>query len=250
MLGIIVQLVISWLLLWLFEKKNLSVLGLKPTTNRVKHFITGLLLPVTYFVLLFLLLANLGKNPYHLNEHYTWNNFIQSAFYLFKSVAFETLIFNGALLYILAKRIGPNKSILITAIAFGIYHWFSWNLFGNAAAMAMVFFSTGVMGYFWSMAYVRTGTIWLPFALHYGVNFALNILLSKDKGMGDQLFVQTYKTDPYSSGVVITVLAMFFFYAGFPLLMWWYLRRIKGCELLNKAKNVQVSDTRGYAIKN
>ena len=35
MLGIIVQLFISWLIIWLFDKSNLSVLGFRPTTDRL-----------------------------------------------------------------------------------------------------------------------------------------------------------------------------------------------------------------------
>jgi len=237
MLGIVIQLLISWFLLWFFEKKHLSVLGLKPNRERLTQFGIGLLLPIIYFVLLFLFLAYLGKNPYHLNEHYTWGNFGQGVFYLFKSVAFETLIFNGALLYIFTKRIGTSKAIAITAIAFGIYHWFSWNLFGEPTTMAIVFISTGVAGYFWSMAYVRTGSIYLPFALHYGVDFSFNILFSKDKAMGEQLFIQTYKADPYSPGVAISIIAILLYYLGFPLLMYVYLRKVKKCTPAAKSSN-------------
>ena len=39
MVGILVQLAISWLLAWLFVKKGLEVLGLFPTRNRLLHFI-------------------------------------------------------------------------------------------------------------------------------------------------------------------------------------------------------------------
>jgi membrane protease YdiL (CAAX protease family) len=47
------------------------------------------------------------------------------------SVLYEELIFRGVVLYILIKRIGEVKAILISCIAFGIYHWFSYGLFWN-----------------------------------------------------------------------------------------------------------------------
>lgn len=36
MAGIIVQLILSWIIIWLFEKKHLNVLGFYPTAQRVK----------------------------------------------------------------------------------------------------------------------------------------------------------------------------------------------------------------------
>lgn len=38
MLGIIVQLALSWLIVWLFEKKNLGVLGLFPIKRKLLDF--------------------------------------------------------------------------------------------------------------------------------------------------------------------------------------------------------------------
>jgi hypothetical protein len=38
MLQLIGLIAISWLLIWLFEKGNLSVLGLTPTKDRLKYF--------------------------------------------------------------------------------------------------------------------------------------------------------------------------------------------------------------------
>jgi hypothetical protein len=38
MLGIIIQLAASWLIIWLFEKNNLSVLGFRPSGRRLADF--------------------------------------------------------------------------------------------------------------------------------------------------------------------------------------------------------------------
>lgn len=149
----------------------------------------------------------------------------ESAWYLFKSVTFETLIFEGALLYILIQRIGAAKAILVSGFAFGIYHWFSWNLFGQPAAMAIVFVTTGLAGWLWALAFRVTGSIYLPFALHYGVNFASSILFSKDKSIGVQMFDRHFEQDPYTPGVILSVLLIACYYIGFPLLTWLYLRK-------------------------
>jgi hypothetical protein len=95
-----------------------------------------------------------------------------------KSVLTEELIFRSALLYILIQKIGSNKSILISAIAFGIYHWFSYGVLGNVMAMILVFIGTGLMGYAWALAFSKTKSIMLPFGLHLGWNFIYNTIFS------------------------------------------------------------------------
>lgn len=89
------------------------------------------------------------------------------------------MIFRGAVLYILIWKIGANKAILISAIAFGIYHWFSYGVLGNIAAMIFVFIGTGLMGYAWALAFAKTKSIMLPFGLHLGRNFVYNTIFSK-----------------------------------------------------------------------
>jgi len=89
------------------------------------------------------------------------------------------LIFRGAILYLLIQKIGSNKAILTSAIAFGVYHWFSFGVLGNIMAMILVFFGTGLMGYAWAWAFAKTKSIMLPFGFHLGWNFVHNTIFSK-----------------------------------------------------------------------
>lgn len=234
MIGILIELLISWVLLRLIAKKNLTAIGIEPSSQRLKYSGIGLLFPILYYSILFVVLSYAGKNPYHLNNNYTTANFIDAIWYVFKSVAFETLIFQGALLYILIKYLGPAKATLIAAVSFGIYHWFSWNLFGQLSAMIITFLTTGVMGYLWAVAFDKTKSIYLPLALHFGYNFTSMILFSKDKNIGQQLFIQTYTADPYSPGTVISILLLTFYFIGFPLLLFLYLRSIQRTSDIDK----------------
>jgi uncharacterized protein len=235
MAGILVQLLISWALLRLFEKQDLKALGFAPTRARMKDLTIGLLAPVIYFTLLFFALSYLGHNPYSANPNYTSKDFFAGVWYLFKSVAFENLIFTGAILYILIKRLGATKAALASAVAFGVYHWFSWNLFTQPAAMAVTFFTTGLAGFVWALAFAKTGSVYLPFSLHFGVDFVFSIIFSKDNNLGPQLLVKAYEVDPTSPGIAVSILMTALYFLGFPALIFLYLKTIKrksGNEIL------------------
>ncbi|WP_201770126.1 CPBP family intramembrane glutamic endopeptidase [Mangrovimonas yunxiaonensis] len=79
----------------------------------------------------------------------------------------------------LIQKIGTKRGVLISAIAFGIYHWFSYGVLGNIMAMILVFIGTGLMGYAWAWAFSKTKSIMLPFGLHLGWNFVYNTIFSK-----------------------------------------------------------------------
>jgi hypothetical protein len=49
MIGIIIQLAVSWLIIWLFEKNNLSVLGFRPTKQRLPDFILFFVVTAFFF---------------------------------------------------------------------------------------------------------------------------------------------------------------------------------------------------------
>jgi membrane protease YdiL (CAAX protease family) len=179
MIGILVVLAISWLLLFLIEKGNILALGFLPIGKRLKQFLIGFLITGILCVLVQYLESYLKSTTWILNKDITSGIILKSFWWDFKSVLTEELIFCGALLYILIQKIGSRKSILISAIAFGIYHWFSYGVLGNVMAMILVFIGTGLMGYAWAWAFSKTKSIMLPFGLHFGWNFIYNTIFSK-----------------------------------------------------------------------
>jgi membrane protease YdiL (CAAX protease family) len=179
MIGILVAVAISWLLLYLIEKKNILALGFLPIAKRSKQFFIGFLITGILCVLVQYLESYLKSSTWIFNKDITNGIILKSFWWDFKSVLTEELIFRGALLYILIQKIGSRKSILISAIAFGIYHWFSYGVLGNVMAMILVFIGTGLMGYAWAWAFSKTKSIMLPFGLHLGWNFIYNTIFSK-----------------------------------------------------------------------
>lgn len=179
MIGLIGILAISWILLHFIEKKNLSILGLFPLPKRMKQFLAGFLVTSILCFLNLHLESCLKTSTWKLNENITSSILLKSFWWDFKSVLTEELVFRGALLYILIQKIGSQKGIIISAIAFGVYHWFSYGIIGNLMPMIIVFTGTGLMGYAWAWAFSKTKSIMLAFGLHFGWNFTYNTIFSK-----------------------------------------------------------------------
>ena len=179
MIGIIVVLAISWLLLFLIEKKSILALGFLPIVKRLKQFSIGFLITAILCAIVQYSESLLKSSTWVLTESITPLVILKSFLWDLRSVLTEELIFRGAILYILIQKLGANRAILISAIAFGVYHWFSFGVLGNIVAMILVFLGTGLMGYAWAWAFAKTKSIMLPFGFHLGWNFIHNTVFSK-----------------------------------------------------------------------
>jgi membrane protease YdiL (CAAX protease family) len=188
MIGIIVQLAISWLLLWFIEKTDLRVFGLNPRKQRVLDFATFFFITAICCTAGFILRMIYGER-WGLNPHVSFTLIAEGVWWNIKSVLFEELIFRGALFYILIKRIGPVKAIIISAFAFGIYHWFSFGIFGNVSQMIPVFIITGLMGVVLAYGYSKTFSLYLPIAIHSGWNMTSSVIFS-DTNIGNHLLMK------------------------------------------------------------
>jgi membrane protease YdiL (CAAX protease family) len=179
MIGILVAIAISWALLFLIEKKSLLALGFLPIIKKLSQFLVGLIITAILCVLVQYFESYLKSSEWILNENISGIIVLESFFWDVKSVLTEELIFRGALLYIIIKKLGSTKAILISAFAFGAYHWFSFGVLGNVMAMIFVLIGTGLMGYAWAYAFSKTKSMMLPFGLHLGWNFVNNAIFSK-----------------------------------------------------------------------
>lgn len=188
MLGIVILLALSWLLLHFIENKNLLALGLMPPAKRIRQFTVSFILTALLCFLAQYLEAFFKDSSWVINEKMTTKALFQSAYWDIKSVLSEELVFRGALLYLLIHKMGRKKSILLSAAAFGVYHWFSYGVIGNLIPMLLVFLGTGLMGYAWALAFAKSKTMVIPFGLHLGWNVVYNTVFSKGP-LGETLLV-------------------------------------------------------------
>ena len=230
MIGIIVQLAISWLIIWWFEKGNLGFMGLMPTKKRLKDFVLFFLITATCAASGFLLQMYIVKQSWVLNPQIKAGIILQGTWFTLKSVLFEELIFRGILFYLLIKIIGAAKAIIISGIAFGVYHWFSHELWGNPVQMIIEFFTSGTMGLILAYGYTKTFSLFIPIAIHLGWNIVQMVIFSGNT-IGNQVFVLAAPTQE----VTISYFSYFILICT-PLLSCWIINTL----LLRKYKQVQL----------
>jgi uncharacterized protein len=189
MLGIILQLAISWLIIWFFEKGNLNFLGLYPGKKRLADFGLFFIITAACCTLGFALKMLFAKWQWQLNPNLTLQMILNGVWWNIKSVLYEELIFRGVLLYMLIKKTGSIKAVIISAAAFGMYHWFSQNSLGNPVQMAITFFLTGTMGLILAYGYAKSYSLYIPIGIHLGWNLTQQFIFS-DGPLGKQLFIE------------------------------------------------------------
>ena len=226
MLGILVQLLISWLIIWLFEKGDLSFLGFYPTKKRLIGFalfitVTALCCSSDFFMRMLF-----AKQEWALNPKLTANLVLTGIWWNIKSVLFEELIFRGVLFYILIKKLGHTKAIIISAIAFGIYHWFSHEVIGNPIQMLITFIITGTMGLVYAYSYSKTFSLYYPIAIHLGWNLTSSVIFSKSI-LGNQLFTQVQPVPEVQVGYFIYFCIAFIPLLSAILINYFMVRRLK-----------------------
>lgn len=204
MLQLIGIIAISWLLIWLFEKGNLSVLGLTPTKDRLKYFTLLFIVSAMLSATAFLLRMYFAKEEYAITQSLTAKSILLETWHQFRTVLTEELLCRGALLYILIKKIGQTKAILVSSLIFAVLHWINAGVWGNLNQMTIVFAFTFVMGLLLAYSYARTFSLLIPFAIHYGWNLTQNYIFP-DTPTGNHIF--TLVTPPPT--VTISYLAFF-----------------------------------------
>ena len=221
MVGIIIQLLISFIIIYWLKRENLSILGLKPTLPRIKYFILFLFIAGFCSSITFLLRMFFAKELWHINPSLNWGLVGNGVLYNFKSVLYEELIFRGVLFYLLIKRFGGKVAILISATAFGIYHWFSYEIFDNPINMAWIFLMTGTAGVVYGIGYLKTGSLLVPIGMHFGWNF-VNAFVFSNGNTGPGILVQNLPVPQVQVSYFVYFLVTFLnfiLFATIPILL-------------------------------
>lgn len=244
MLGIIVQLAISWIIVWLIERNNLRVLGFFPTKKRLLDFLLHFLLTAVCCSSAFLIRIFYLNQSWEVNPGLNWQLVYDGLAWNVKSVLYEELMFRGVIFYILIRKLGIGKAIIISAVAFGIYHWFSFGVIGNIGAMAFTFFITGLMGLLLAYGYSKTFSLYIPCAIHLGWNFTQTFVFSQGP-IGDGIFKQVNPEPFRTTSYIVFFIAFLLPVVSALLLNFLLLKRKKQVdpaiyERKNRTKSLEV----------
>jgi membrane protease YdiL (CAAX protease family) len=172
-----ILLAISWLLLR-FEGRGLANLGFDQPRRRAREFALGFLFLGAASAIQQLGLSLAADDPFVHNLTVPPAAVFGNLRFTVNSALYEELVFRGYLLYQAIKLLGAKRAVLLDAAAFGIYHWFSYGIFGNPILMVYVLLLTGAFGLLWARAFVATGSVLVPIGLHLGWNAVAYILFS------------------------------------------------------------------------
>jgi len=223
MTGLIVELILSWVLLWLFSKSNLLMLGISPTKPRIYNLLSGFLIASVFCFIYYYSVAGLSGSSLVFNSDFGAGKFFKSSWWVLNSVLFEEFIFRGALLYIAIQKLGTRNACILSAVAFGIYHWFSYGAFGNIRQMLIIFIMTGIWGLMFAYAFAKTKSMYLPIGLHFGWNLVNTVVFSQGP-LGQQLLItSSNKKLGGNLSLVFFVLQI----VAVPIMVYMYLRSQK-----------------------
>lgn len=194
MLGLLVIIVISWMLLHFIEKTHIEALGIVPNVNRVIQFVIGFSAIVVIILVNIFIETMLLKVEWQ-SKSINYSAVFDAFVYHLRSALTEDLVFRGAMLYILIQRIGATKAIWISALVFGVYHWFSYGIIGERIILLIyVLLATGFTGYVWAYSFYKTKSIMLGLGFHLGVNF-INACFFEAQPYGELIFQEISRID-------------------------------------------------------
>lgn len=189
MLGLLVIIVISWGLLYLIEKKHITILGIIPNQKHLAQLLIGFVF-MGVIILIWIYIETTLKTVIWESKSPNYTLIFNSFIYHLRSALTEDLVFRGALLYILISRIGANRAILVSALFFGIYHVFSYGMTSDRLIpIIYVILVTGFTGYVWAYAFNKTKSISIGLGFHLGYNLVMT-LFYPSQPYGELLFVE------------------------------------------------------------
>ena len=238
MLGLIVELIISWLLLWIFFKQGLLALGIVPTQSRLFNLFLGILIAAGCCSLYYLSFSYFTTNKWIADKDFTTQKLLCSAWWTLKSVLYEELIFRGALLYILIKKLGVKTACITSAICFGVYHWFTSGALGNPLQMTIIFIMTGIWGAMFALAFAKTNSFYLPIGLHFGWNFISTVIFSQGP-LGNQLLIIS---GGQKLGEALSTVVFIFQLLSVPIATYCYLSLLSWIQKTNNGTQAKTAD--------
>ena len=176
-LGAALLIAIYSLLLAVLDHRDgdrLSAQGLPLGRRSARQFLAGLAVGMLLIGLCVALAAAAGS--YEVRGSFNARALRLSAevlLLLLSGALLEEAMFRGYPFQRLVEAVGPVWAVVAFSALFGAAHLGNPNASG---VLSWAFLNTIVIGVLLALAYLRSGTLWLPFGIHFGWNFALGFV--------------------------------------------------------------------------
>ncbi len=175
----IILITITW---WLYKRegKTLSEIGLNFKTRNLLFFPIGIIVGIIFLSLI------LGLQMLHdvftisINKNADYSIILGGIVILLHGVINEELIFRGYCFQKFAIQIGIVKTNVLFAFLFLVWHWISYNAWGNYALM-LGLITTSFGHFLFATALRSSGTLYFSMGLHLGINWASQNIFSIGK---------------------------------------------------------------------
>lgn len=193
MLQLLFLLGITWILLWFFNDKQWWVLGFKPTPFLLKYGLWGFIIAAFFSLSTYLLKMYFTGEVYGMASNLKSGPILLGFWQEIRSVLTEELIFRGALFYLVYKKWGSKPAIIISSVAFAAIHLLTVSAWNNPIQISMLLAFTFLMGLLLAFAFIQSGSILIPFAIHFGWNCIQNFAFGEN---GNNLRLFELKNTP------------------------------------------------------
>ena len=153
------------------ERLALQPFGIGFHRGWISNVGAGFGIAAALLVLQLLASSVFGHTTIEWDAHNPLSRFLLTLGVLVVAAAFEELIFRGYPLQVLMKGIGPWPAMIAMSCLFGLLHA------RNAGSSALSVFNTVVAGMMLSLAYLKTRSLWLSYAIHLGWNVGLGMVM-------------------------------------------------------------------------
>jgi membrane protease YdiL (CAAX protease family) len=186
-------LLLSWLLLWVLDRRSFRTLGLWFFRGWARELVLGAGIGAGLIIAVVVVQAALGAVRYvgvTANPAAAVRTVGYLAALFLAAAAAEEIAFRGYGFQRLVDATGRVAAIGVFSAVFGLVH------LSNPSATLLSTANTVLAGVLLAVAYLKTRALWLPIGLHWGWNFFMNAVLSLPVS-GFQFGEQPFRVEMY-----------------------------------------------------
>ncbi len=156
------------------DQSPIAAMGLPRRSGWIREILLGIVIGASMVSLAVVSIVSFGHITLavHLNAATLLTGAVVFVLLLVGAM-FEELMFRGYPFQRLIDALGPVAAILAMSAVFAGMHLFNPHAGG---LWSLGFLNTILVGVLFSIAYIRSRALWLPFGIHFGWNFALGMV--------------------------------------------------------------------------